>query len=270
MKYEEFKQEVMISLGGSLVDVELSEHDVYTCFKKAKRTFQQKAHDDYRCVYLPVTLQRGKSYYKMNEIVDAVLEKNKEMSDVHPYLTENTKIQFVSRGLPIYARGVDNYGKSGTWDQVLYNLYDINDSGGGFGGYMSDGLLMSVMRDTVNDSFDNRRNNELMCDYDPFKKLVHIVSNPSVNGIHLLECWVELEDEEYYDIDWIMRWTIAEAKQILGTAYKKFSSLPGPTGQTSLNGDSYISESKSEKEELLEEIQNYTDGYVDYGKISMF
>lgn len=78
---------------------------------------------------------------------------------------------------------------------------------------------------------------------------------------------MELGDDHYASIDWIVRWTIAEAKQILGQAYRKFQSVAGPTGEVSLNGDSLISEAQQEKEALLMDIENFVDGAIDYAPI---
>ena len=103
--------------------------------------------------------------------------------------------------------------------------------------------------------------------HDKFKNRITLLKKPELNTTWLLECYLNLTEAEYMNVDWIYRWTLAELKHILGMAYRKFGSLPSPTGETSLNGSEYIQEAQREKEELLDEIQNYTDGEFDYSEI---
>jgi hypothetical protein len=75
-----------------------------------------------------------------------------------------------------------------------------------------------------------------------------------------LECYMNLDEEEYMDILWVQQWSLAEAKQMLGYAYRKFSSVSAPTGETQLSGDAMINEARDEMERLLVDIENQTDG----------
>jgi hypothetical protein len=59
-------------------------------------------------------------------------------------------------------------------------------------------------------------------------------------------------DEE--GLTWVKRYSLAWAKEMLGRVRGKFSSLPGPTGEISLNADALITEAQQEKEELVKEI----------------
>ena len=54
--------------------------------------------------------------------------------------------------------------------------------------------------------------------------------------------------------DWIMRYTLAVAKGILGEIRGKYKSLPSPGGGASLNGDALIQQSEKDKERLKEEL----------------
>lgn len=55
--------------------------------------------------------------------------------------------------------------------------------------------------------------------------------------------------------NWIQRYSLAIAKEILGRARSKYQSLPGPGGGTVLDGASLLAESKEEKALLLEELK---------------
>jgi hypothetical protein len=59
-------------------------------------------------------------------------------------------------------------------------------------------------------------------------------------------------DEE--GLVWIRRYALAWSKEMLGRIRGKFASLPGPTGEITLNADSLITEAASEREELLKEL----------------
>jgi len=55
--------------------------------------------------------------------------------------------------------------------------------------------------------------------------------------------------------NWIQRYTLAVAKEILGRARSKYQTLPGPGGGTRLDGETLLAESKEEKQLLLEELK---------------
>ena len=53
---------------------------------------------------------------------------------------------------------------------------------------------------------------------------------------------------------WIMRYTLAVAKGILGEIRGKYKTLPSPGGGAALNGEALIQQSEKEKEKLKEEL----------------
>jgi hypothetical protein len=53
---------------------------------------------------------------------------------------------------------------------------------------------------------------------------------------------------------------MAQAKFILGEARSKFSTIAGPQGGTSLNGDNLKSEAQAELEKLERDLDLYIDG----------
>jgi hypothetical protein len=59
---------------------------------------------------------------------------------------------------------------------------------------------------------------------------------------------------------WIQDYSLALAKYTLGEARSKFSTIAGPQGGTSLNGDSLKAEAQVEIDKLDEELRNYVDG----------
>ena len=59
---------------------------------------------------------------------------------------------------------------------------------------------------------------------------------------------------------WVQDYSLALAKFTLGEARSKFSTIAGPQGGTSLNGDTLKAEAQSELQVLDEELKNYVDG----------
>jgi hypothetical protein len=236
---EEMFQEVIATIGGTLVDVELEESDLLICFKKAKRTFQQKGHNSYRRQFVPVQIVKGTNTYPVADDVDTIVK----------FITPGSGASFSSDdafAILGYNSMFENvlFGGNGGFDQATYELYLQK--------------IESLRRVMVTES---------QFHFDKFAKTVTLLKSPKANSTWFMECYANLTDDEYSKVDWIIRWTIAEAKHMLGMAYAKFQSLPGPMGEMSLNGSEYIQQSNQEKEQLLEDILNFVDGESDFMEI---
>ena len=59
---------------------------------------------------------------------------------------------------------------------------------------------------------------------------------------------------------WIQEYAYAFCKMILGEGRSKFSTIAGPQGGTSLNGDALKAEAKEEMAKLEEDLKTYVDG----------
>ena len=55
--------------------------------------------------------------------------------------------------------------------------------------------------------------------------------------------------------NWIQRYTLALSKQILGVIRSKYSSIPYPQGETSLDGDTLRAQSSAQKEALIQQLK---------------
>jgi hypothetical protein len=63
-----------------------------------------------------------------------------------------------------------------------------------------------------------------------------------------------MTEEETDNTDWIQRFALAEAKEILGRVRSKYGSVPGPSGELTLDGQSLLSESQTERDALLKDL----------------
>jgi hypothetical protein len=59
---------------------------------------------------------------------------------------------------------------------------------------------------------------------------------------------------------WIQDYALALSKYTLGEARSKFSTIAGPQGGTSLNGDALKADAQNELVTLDEELKNFVDG----------
>ena len=66
-------------------------------------------------------------------------------------------------------------------------------------------------------------------------------------------------------VQWIKDYALAKSKYMLGEARSKFSTIAGPQGGTSMNGDALKAEAQSELEKLEMDIQLAVPGGTGYG-----
>lgn len=233
-----FFKEVVTSLGGSLVDVELCIDDLRICFNKAKRKFIQQGHNSYRRVFFPIECEKGVATYPVPEEVDTVV-----------------KVISSKNGLKVDVSSGD-----------LFDQITLGELLGGFGkscnGY-TNRFLEYEMALSQMETRKRYMSGDYQFKHDKFRNSVQILKQPRDGEIILLDCYVNLDDEEYMQIDWIVSWTVTEAKLMLGMAYRKFQSLAAPTGETNLSGSEYIQEAKEEQRMLLEDIEHLVDGDMD-------
>lgn len=234
---QEFYDEIYASLGGTLVDVELTESDIDICFRKAKRTMIQKGHQNYRHLYVEIDVTTDTRTYPVPDTVTDVVKVITPFGGAH---TSSNDLFTISAFNDIFGGLGSSYGCDG-FDFVTYELSLAQQD--------------NIARYTASD---------VDFKFDPFRHTITFVGKPKQAGKYFVETYLDLNDDEYYDIDWIVRWTIAEAKIMLGTAYRKFSALASPQGDGNIGGSELISDGQREKEELLQEILDFTDGSADY------
>jgi hypothetical protein len=86
------------------------------------------------------------------------------------------------------------------------------------------------------------------------RDIVRLSPHPA-NGLRLCILFNRpLSEEEADQISWIHKYALSWAKELLGRIRGKFSSVPGPTGEMSLDGGVLLSEAATEREKLEAEI----------------
>jgi hypothetical protein len=58
---------------------------------------------------------------------------------------------------------------------------------------------------------------------------------------------------------WIIRYALGIAKEMLGQVRGKYSSVPIPNGEVTLNGSDLISQGQTEKTELITQLREFLE-----------
>jgi hypothetical protein len=65
-----------------------------------------------------------------------------------------------------------------------------------------------------------------------------------------------------YALPWLREYTVAMCKQMMGEARSKFSTVAGPQGGFSLNGDAMKTEARAEMDRLEKELTDFMDQHI--------
>lgn len=227
-----FKDDIEISLGGSLIDVELTQEDYDYAFDKAKRIFIQRGNNNFERKFITITVTPDTFAYVLpsSENIDTIVRIIKPKSSLSP-------------ANPFHVA---------TFNEIFGSMYSAGSSS------MVSYELLHQSLETINiyllhdtQFIWKKRTNTLT-----------LLDNPKLGENWVVEVYADLTDAEYEEVIWVRNYTMAEAKIILGMAYRKFQSLTSPSGETSLSGDAMIAEGKEEQLLLLETIGDYVDGDV--------
>jgi hypothetical protein len=225
-----FIADVTTALGGNLIDVELTQEDFDYALAQAIRVWQQRGNNNLDKKFLPISIVTDTKVYDLStelpgETIDTIVRIIKSRSTG-------------SSADPFYA----------SWIQALW-------SGVQSGQYAEFELAKQQIK-----------THEQYIAYETqfiFKKRTNeltLLDVPNTDDTWVLECYCDLTELEYEDHLWVRQYAIAEAKIILGRAYRKFQTLTTPAGETALDGAELVSEGKEEQLVLLENIADYVDG----------
>jgi hypothetical protein len=64
-------------------------------------------------------------------------------------------------------------------------------------------------------------------------------------------------DEVFRRDEWLRAWALTECKEMLGEIRRKYSSLPGPRGDVTMNGSELMSEAREDQATLRERLNEY-------------
>jgi len=228
---------IYFRLGGQMVDVELDPEHYDMCIDQAVRKYRQRAGSSVESSYLFLSiLENQQEYVLPNEVQEVRQVFRRSVGSG----SSDTGTQFE----PFEAAFVNTYllqaGRVG--GQATYEMY-----------YQYQELSARMFGGFVNFEFN------------PVTKTVTLLRKFSASGEKVV-LWVYntrpesglLQDQQIQP--WIQDYSLALAKFTLGEARSKFSTIAGPQGGTSLNGDTLKAEAQAEMQQLEEDLKNYVDG----------
>lgn len=224
------------SLGGSMVDLELDPEDYNLAIDKALEQFRTQSENSTEEAYVFLDLQEDTNVYFL---ADEIIEVRQ-----------------------IFRRSVGTPGLGGTevdpFELAYTNVY-LLQAGGQTGG-MATYNFFSIYQEEMGKMFGFFLN----FDWNPDTKRLQIMRRPLGSETVMLAVYNEKPEAILltgrYTKVWLRDWAIAECKEMLGYAYRKFSSIQGPNGGTSLPGEQLVNEAKEMKEELRERLRNFESG----------
>jgi hypothetical protein len=233
MIQSDFQTLLSTLLGANLIDVELTANDYTTAFEMARRTYIQKGNNNQNHNFRELPVVAGTSSYVVDSSVDLVVRiiNTKSFPTSDPFSMSLVQSMFSS----------------------------ISSSDGGLATYE-----MSLQ---YIENLDIYFVKNIPFDYNKRTNTLKLLKTPKIDETWMIETYDNSTDDEYRELLWIQEWALAELKIIIGRAYSKFASLSGPSGETSLNGDVYLSEGREDKDRLLFDIQNHVDGEMTGGQI---
>lgn len=241
MTFEDFMEDIEVSLGGNLVSVELEEKDYQVAFKRAVRKFKQYGSNNYMHVFVKVDVEKGDSVITLPPDVDTVVKIIRPNANSDFFSSEDL---FVRKAIDEMFTIRGRTSSCGSYNFIQYEFMQQEQE--------------RLKRFAATDvDFNHNR----------FDGTLTIYNRPRMSERWFVECYLNLTDEQYMQLDWIAEWTRAECLEILGRAYSKFSSIAAPTGETSLDGRSMIQEATEIKRQLLEAAEQNMSGDVDYYQI---
>lgn len=239
-------------LGWPTVCVELAEEQFNIAIDNALDEFRRRADNAYSHRHVLITLKQGQSVYYLND------PRNKTDKIVNIM-----KIHRVSQ------LGINSLGGSGNlyaqpFVQQFYNGSQVD-------------LVSIHLMGQLSESFERIFCGNIVFTWDEATRQLMImrdISNKEERVV--LEVVMERTEQELlvdrWAKQWLQGWALAELKEMLGMVRSKFSSVPGPNGGLTLNGDMLISEARQDFDDLLRQITDYEvgNGGVNFGNTAFF
>ena len=228
---------IYFRLGGDMVDVELDPAHYDMCIDQAIRKYRQKAQNSTESSYVFLEIVEEQQTYTLPDEIQEVRQVFRRSVGSG---SSDTGTQFE----PFEAAFVNTYllqaGRVG--GQATYEMY-----------YQYQELSARLFGGFVN------------FDWEPVTKRLTLLRKFEASGENVvLWCYNTRPDttllQDNKTQPWIQDYSLALAKYTLGEARSKFSTIAGPQGGTSMNGDTLKAEAQGEMQDLELQLKNYVDG----------
>lgn len=236
------KQEIFdyvhVMLGGHMVDVELDPVHYNTALTKALTRYRQRSSNSVEESYLFLTLVTDQNEYILPQ----------EVIEVR---------QLFRRSIGSRTGGGDGGSLFEPFNLAYTNTYLLSTSRmGGLATYD----MFAQHQELVGRMFGSF----IEFKWNSTTKKLTILQRPRADENILIYAYNYRPDSQilsdYLAIQWIKDYTLATCKYMLGEARSKFSTIAGPQGGTTLNGDTLKSEAQQDMEKLDAELASSVPG----------
>jgi hypothetical protein len=229
-----------------MVDVELDPVHYKTALSKALNRYRQRTENSVEESYITISLEQDQNEYTLPQ---EIIEVRK-----------------------IYRRSVGSrLGGSADGGSLFepFNLAYTNTyllAGSGIGGLATYDFF-AQQQELVGRMFGSF----IEFTWNTSNKKLTLLQRPRADEEVLLWCYNYRPDfellKDYKANQWVKDYTLASCKYMLGEARSKFSTIAGPGGGTTLNGDTLKAEAQGEMEKLENELATALAGGTGYGFI---
>lgn len=227
---------VQLQLGAQIIDLELDPEHYQAAYTKTIGTYRQRAQNAYEEAYIFMYLVKDENIYTLpQEVVSVRQIFRRTFGDATgPYASNFDP--FAQASLNVYLMNFNVAGGLATYD--FYSQY-VELAARMFGGYMN-------------------------YTFNPVTKKLQLIRDPKGTGEAVLIWTYQLKPEiqllsDFQISQWIRDYMVANCKMIIGEAREKFSTIAGPQGGGSLNGQAMKTEAKDAMLALEDQLKMYVD-----------
>tara|TARA_B100000424_G_scaffold212271_1_gene169717 strand:+ start:3052 stop:3813 length:762 start_codon:yes stop_codon:yes gene_type:complete len=231
-------------LGGGMIDVELDPIHYETAYGKSLNRYRQRTENSVEESYITISLQENVNEYTLP---DEIIEVR----------------QIFRRSVGSRLGGTAEGGSLFEPFNLAYtNTYLL--AGSGIGGLATYNFF-AQQQELIGRMFGSF----IEFTWNPSTHKLTILQRPRADEEVLLFAYNYRPDfellKDYKANQWIKDYSLASCKYMLGEARSKFSTIAGPGGGTTLNGDSLKAEAQAEIEKLDNELATAIAGGTGYG-----
>lgn len=228
-------QEVMLTLGHGLVDVDLKKEHINYAIKFAINVYRQRASN--------ATAETG-TIFKYKKFVQKY-----DLSD-----TDIVDIKDIKRNTLGSSAAAD-------YSQDPFLMMYTNQMMGALNQNMTYGSISTVhIQHSYIKTLEQIVAGRIDYAWNPSTKVLQIFNKIARDEVFLLVSETQRSEDELlndtYVRPWVVLYAVAKSKAILGEARSKFQTLAGPNGGVTLNGNELKQEAQQEMEKLEEQLQS--------------
>ena len=228
---------IRFRLGDGMVDVELDPDHYDNVIDKSLARFRQRSQNAYESSYVFLSVVKEQQEYTLPDEIEEVRQAFRLGVGSGSSATGTQFEPYEAAFQNTYLLQSGRIGGMATYE-MYYQYQEL--SARLFGGFIN-------------------------FEFNPVTKKITLLRKFSADGEQIVLWTYNLRPESRLLQDrhagpWIQDYALALAKYTLGEARSKFSTIAGPQGGTSLNGDALKAEAQVEIEKLDEELRNYVDG----------